>query len=56
MYRQSGIAGALANLTLGTERSAEQVAYENQYRRLNWESGQIDYLGNSTHFHCFYAN
>jgi len=42
---QIGIAGALANLTLGTERSSEQVAYENQFRRANWESGQIDYLG-----------
>lgn len=24
----------------------EQTAYENQFRRANWEAGQIDYLGN----------
>lgn len=41
---QSGIAGALASLTLG-ESSVEQIAYENQFRKANWEAGQIDYLG-----------
>jgi len=35
----------LANLSLGSVRSDEQIAYENQYRRANWEAGQIDYLG-----------
>lgn len=41
----SGIAGALANLKVGTERSAEQIANEEKFRRFNWEAGQIDYLG-----------
>jgi glycogenin glucosyltransferase len=41
----SGLAGALATLSLGQERSSEQAARESQYRRSNWESGQIDYLG-----------
>ncbi|CAO1333314.1 unnamed protein product [Diamesa tonsa] len=41
----SGIAGALANITLGTERSVEQIALEDNFRRFNWEAGQIDYLG-----------
>ncbi|CAO1341264.1 unnamed protein product [Diamesa serratosioi] len=41
----SGIAGALANVTLGTERSTEQIALEDNFRRFNWEAGQIDYLG-----------
>ncbi|CRK95576.1 CLUMA_CG009037, isoform D [Clunio marinus] len=41
----SGIAGALATLALGSDRTPEQVAYENQFRRANWEAGQIDYLG-----------
>lgn len=31
-------------MTLG-EASHEQIAYENQFRRANWEAGQIDYLG-----------
>ncbi|CRK95575.1 CLUMA_CG009037, isoform B [Clunio marinus] len=42
---ESGIAGALATLALGSDRTPEQVAYENQFRRANWEAGQIDYLG-----------
>lgn len=39
------MAGALAKLTLGSPRSAEQEAYENQMRKQCWESGNIDYLG-----------
>lgn len=46
---QSGIAGELANLSLG-EPSVDQIAYENQFRRANWEAGQIDYLGNKRDF------
>lgn len=45
---QCGIAGALANLSLGSVISEEQIAYENQHRRANWEAGQIDYLGELT--------
>lgn len=47
-FSQSGIAGALANLSLGSICSDEQIAYENQHRRANWEAGQIDYLGELT--------
>lgn len=42
---QSGLAGALAQLTLGAPRSAEQQAYEDSCRRNCWEHGNIDYLG-----------
>lgn len=42
---QSGLAGALASLTLGSPRSAEQEAHENNCRRAYWEHGNIDYLG-----------
>lgn len=39
------MAGCLAKLTLGVERSAEQEAYENTCRRDYWEHGRVDYLG-----------
>ncbi|XP_037046116.1 mucin-5AC isoform X7 [Bradysia coprophila] len=39
-----GLAGALAQLTLGSPRSAQQVAYEESMRRQCWEAGNIDYL------------
>ncbi|KAJ6643247.1 Glycogenin-1, partial [Pseudolycoriella hygida] len=42
---EGGLAGALAQLTLGAPRSAEQQAYEDSMRRQCWESGNIDYLG-----------
>lgn len=42
---QTGIAGALAQLTLGEARSAEQVALEEHMRKQSWEQGHIDYLG-----------
>lgn len=42
---QTGIAGALAQLTLGEARSAEQVALEEHMRKQSWEQGQIDYMG-----------
>lgn len=42
---QGGLAGALAGLKLGSPRSAEQEAYENNCRRNYWEHGNIDYLG-----------
>lgn len=42
---QGGLAGALAQLTLGAPRSAEQQAYEESMRRQCWEAGNIDYLG-----------
>ncbi|KAK3920266.1 Glycogenin-1 [Frankliniella fusca] len=41
----AGLAGALANLTLGAPRSAEQTALEDQWRRQAWEQGHIDYMG-----------
>ncbi|XP_018372957.1 PREDICTED: mucin-17-like isoform X1 [Trachymyrmex cornetzi] len=41
----AGIAGALAQLTLGEARSAEQVAFEEHMRKQSWEQGQIDYMG-----------
>ncbi|XP_072764502.1 uncharacterized protein Gyg isoform X1 [Anoplolepis gracilipes] len=40
-----GIAGALAQLTLGEARSAEQIALEQHMRKQSWEQGQIDYMG-----------
>lgn len=40
-----GLAGALAQLTLGAPRSAQQQAYEESMRRQCWEAGNIDYLG-----------
>ncbi|XP_070152516.1 uncharacterized protein Gyg isoform X2 [Polyergus mexicanus] len=40
-----GIAGALAQLTLGEARSAEQIALEEHMRKQSWEQGQIDYMG-----------
>lgn len=42
---QTGIAGALAQMTLGEARSAEQVALEEHMRKQSWEHGQIDYMG-----------
>ncbi|XP_055702845.1 glycogenin-1 isoform X2 [Phlebotomus papatasi] len=42
---ESGIAGALANVTLGEQRTPEQEALESQMRRQCWESGNIDYMG-----------
>lgn len=41
----TGIAGALAQLTLGEARSAEQIALEEHMRKQSWEQGQIDYMG-----------
>ncbi|XP_063979153.1 fibrous sheath CABYR-binding protein isoform X3 [Diachasmimorpha longicaudata] len=41
----SGIAGALAQLTLGESRSPEQTALEEHMRKYSWEQGQIDYMG-----------
>ncbi|XP_024893947.1 flocculation protein FLO11-like isoform X2 [Temnothorax curvispinosus] len=41
----AGIAGALAQITLGEARSAEQVALEEHMRKQSWEQGQIDYMG-----------
>ncbi|XP_043460865.1 uncharacterized protein DDB_G0284459 isoform X2 [Leptopilina heterotoma] len=41
----TGLAGALAQLTLGEARSNEQVAFEEHMRKQSWEQGQIDYLG-----------
>lgn len=40
-----GIAGALAQLTLGEARSVEQIAFEEHMRKQSWEQGQIDYMG-----------
>lgn len=45
MYAQSGIAGALAQLTLGAPRTTQQSAYEESMRQQCWEAGNIDYLG-----------
>uniref|UniRef100_A0A7G3ANT1 glycogenin glucosyltransferase n=1 Tax=Lutzomyia longipalpis TaxID=7200 RepID=A0A7G3ANT1_LUTLO len=42
---ETGIAGALASVTLGEKRSPEQEAMESQMRRQCWESGNIDYMG-----------
>ncbi|XP_043460866.1 muscle M-line assembly protein unc-89 isoform X3 [Leptopilina heterotoma] len=42
---ETGLAGALAQLTLGEARSNEQVAFEEHMRKQSWEQGQIDYLG-----------
>lgn len=42
---QAGIAGALAQLTLGAARSEQQVALEEQMRKQSWEQGHIDYMG-----------
>ncbi|XP_029167749.1 protein MLP1 homolog isoform X1 [Nylanderia fulva] len=41
----TGIAGALAQLTLGEARSVEQIALEEHMRKQSWEQGQIDYMG-----------
>ncbi|KOC61406.1 Glycogenin-1 [Habropoda laboriosa] len=40
-----GLAGALAQMTLGEPRSAEQIALEEHMRKQSWEQGQIDYMG-----------
>ncbi|XP_059615217.1 glycogenin-1 isoform X5 [Phlebotomus argentipes] len=42
---ETGIAGALASVTLGEQRSPEQEALESQMRRQCWEAGNIDYMG-----------
>ncbi|XP_017087278.2 glycogenin-2 isoform X1 [Drosophila bipectinata] len=42
---EAGLAGALSQLKIGEQRTAEQEAYENLMRRQCWESGQIDYSG-----------
>lgn len=39
------MAGALAQLRLGEQRTPEQEAYEQLMRRQCWESGQVDYSG-----------
>lgn len=44
-YFQAGLAGALAQLRIGVQRTPEQEQYENLMRRQCWESGQIDYSG-----------
>ncbi|XP_017837950.1 glycogenin-1 isoform X4 [Drosophila busckii] len=41
----AGLAGALAQLRIGVQRTPEQEHYENLMRRQCWESGQIDYAG-----------
>ncbi|XP_076621464.1 glycogenin 1 isoform X2 [Colletes latitarsis] len=41
----AGLAGALAQITLGEPRSAEQIALEEHMRKQSWEQGQIDYMG-----------
>ncbi|XP_012278424.1 titin isoform X2 [Orussus abietinus] len=41
----TGLAGALAKLTLGEARSPEQIAFEEHMRKQSWEQGQIDYMG-----------
>ncbi|KAJ8926826.1 hypothetical protein NQ314_020676 [Rhamnusium bicolor] len=41
----SGLAGAFAQLTLGTARTPEQAALDDHLRRQGWEVGNIDYLG-----------
>ncbi|XP_012249753.1 uncharacterized protein LOC100747793 isoform X2 [Bombus impatiens] len=41
----AGLAGALAQMTLGEPRSAEQIALEEHMRKQSWEQGQIDYMG-----------
>ncbi|CAL7939683.1 unnamed protein product [Xylocopa violacea] len=40
-----GLAGALAQMTLGEPRSAEQIALEEHMRKQSWEQGHIDYMG-----------
>ncbi|GFG36287.1 hypothetical protein Cfor_00819, partial [Coptotermes formosanus] len=40
-----GLAGALAQVTLGVPRSAEQTALEEHVRRQAWEQGSMDYMG-----------
>lgn len=40
-----GLAGALAQITLGEPRSAEQIALEEHMRKQSWEQGHIDYMG-----------
>lgn len=42
---QAGIAGALAQLTLGAARSEQQIVLEEQMRKQSWEQGHIDYMG-----------
>ena len=42
---QLGLAGALAQLTLGAPRSAEQAAFEEHMRKQAWEQGTMDYMG-----------
>lgn len=41
----AGLAGALAQITLGEPRSAEQIALEEHMRKQSWEQGHIDYMG-----------
>jgi len=41
----AGLAGALAQLTLGAPRTEDQQKYEDSCRRFCWEHGNIDYLG-----------
>ncbi|XP_012278422.1 cardiomyopathy-associated protein 5 isoform X1 [Orussus abietinus] len=43
--KDTGLAGALAKLTLGEARSPEQIAFEEHMRKQSWEQGQIDYMG-----------
>jgi len=45
LIAQAGIAGALAQITLGEARSADQIALEEHMRKQSWEQGQIDYMG-----------
>lgn len=40
-----GLAGALAQVTLGVPRSAEQTAFEEHVRKQAWEQGSVDYMG-----------
>ncbi|XP_043515477.1 glycogenin-2 isoform X2 [Frieseomelitta varia] len=41
----AGLAGVLAQMTLGEPRSAQQIALEEHMRKQSWEQGQIDYMG-----------
>ncbi|KAK0090748.1 hypothetical protein PV325_006307 [Microctonus aethiopoides] len=44
-HDNTGIAGALAKITLGSARSPEQEAFEEHLRKHSWEQGKIDYMG-----------
>ncbi|OAD56049.1 Glycogenin-1 [Eufriesea mexicana] len=41
----AGLAGALAEMTLGSPKSLTQIALEERMRKQSWEEGHIDYMG-----------